>query len=219
MTRATILLSIISVVIIQSNANADLVFSQSPPIDQFGINSNLGGPSSQQIADDFILAASSTINSVVWWGAYDAATVPPGNTQFTIRFFEDAGGISQTSPINEYLVQPAIVTDLAINGQAVLRFSAAIPSTQFSPNQTHWISILDSDNSTLQNFRWSNLWFGRISARVADGSPWLGFNNFGMAFELHGITAVPEPSALVMVFAGIGAALGWRLRRPVCKVA
>lgn len=219
MTRATILLSIISVLIIQSNANADLVFSQSPPIDRFGLNSNLGGPSSQQIADEFTLATSSTVNGVVWWGLYNTATVPPANTQFTIRFFDDAGGISQASPINEYLVQPTTVTDLAVNGDAVLRFSAAIPSTQFSPTQTYWISILDSDSSTSQNFRWSDLRFGQISVRNADGSPWSVANDIGMGFELHGITAVPEPSSIFLVFTGLGAALGWRFRRPACKVA
>jgi len=82
------------------------VFAANIIFDNFGLllsnnffQSDFDPPTNVQSADDFLLVpGSSTITDVHWFGAYLFDNTPTASDDFTIRIFNDVGGVPEGIP-------------------------------------------------------------------------------------------------------------------------
>jgi hypothetical protein len=91
-----------------THATAAIILSQSPPQSNNAYSSDLANISTlNQQAQLVELIADATVQSVVVWGYNDNnPSTPPDD--FTIRFFDDAGGAPMTASFDEQTPVPAL---------------------------------------------------------------------------------------------------------------
>lgn len=177
--------------------------------------SNLG-PSHQQAADDFVLSAASTLESLTWFGRYFANIAVANPIDFSIRIFADSGGAPAVVPFHVIAVSVnAVATGDNFGG--VPWFSYSTPLAIALGPGTYWLSILENDASTPlfggSQWLWGDSAAGLRALRLSDGSAWISGLDNNHAFTLNG-TPVPEPSTLVLSAVGL-AALARRVRARV----
>jgi hypothetical protein len=81
------------------NPDYDANAGSSEQILEFGLES--------EIANDFILDFSATVQKVTWWGTYwngDPSIDWPTGSGFNLRFYMDAGCLPDVNPFVEYLL-------------------------------------------------------------------------------------------------------------------
>lgn len=204
-----------------AQTRAAVIVDRSPPADQFGLNSNIGGA---QIADDLSFASPVTITNVTWWGMYFGYT-PVTGLDFQLRFFPDAGGVPSSTPWNDVLVNPVITSDIAANNASIYRFVAGLSTPIVLPSGDAWISVLDSDSDSTVNFAWLSIGDPGGGAdqafRTTDAGTWVADNTAGSkqrAFVIYGDyesdATIPEPSTLVLAsgLLVMWLARSWRVR-------
>jgi hypothetical protein len=156
--------------------------------------------SSQQIADDFVLADPSVLSAISWFGQYDDSAVPGAGMDFAVRLFTDGRAAPGTKFYEQGVSVVGIDTGgVTPSGDAILSYAVGLPvAPSLSAGTTYWLSILENDASTDFIWRWS---FGG-----PDGPFGLRFSEFGawdmfpvegrnLAFSLEG-AVVPLPAAL-----------------------
>ncbi|MBI3272842.1 MAG: HYR domain-containing protein [Planctomycetes bacterium] len=162
----------------------------------------------QQLADDFKVTSSGSINHVNWSGSYFTTDLPTSTTsiQFRIRFFNDNGGGSpQNNPVNDQLVAASVTwSGVIFEGRKIYSFGADLP-TAFSATAgvLYWISILEEDSSTSginKTWRWANSATtpGAVAKfRSADGAGWSidGGIRGNKALQLLSCPVGPPPNA------------------------
>src|SRR5215217_4531694 len=82
-------------------AAAVLVDNGAPNPEAGAVASNFAGGDPEyafQSADDFSLAAPSTITHVTWWGVYQGSNIPLEPDLFTVRIFADNAGTPAVTP-------------------------------------------------------------------------------------------------------------------------
>jgi hypothetical protein len=110
--------------LVSDSAIAQVIYSQTPPqqigIDQFGQTtgsffSNAGG---QEGADQFSIPGELSITDVAWWGIFDVnPAVDPTTIDFSVSFWEDAGGVPATDPsVTEFVSASVQSTGLQVFG-------------------------------------------------------------------------------------------------------
>jgi hypothetical protein len=187
-----------------------------------GYQSNSGD---LQLAEDFVLGGPAQATLIKFSGWYFNSTKTTGS--FDILFFNDIGGLPDTSHF--YLHNTGGITGIfqAVDTDAlppnVYEWSAVIPAVSFLSAGTYWVSIRDTDASSVQ-------WIWEHSAtngdstvvdRSTNGAPWqaiaVGGGRDTQAVRIEGefiTAAVPEPTSVV-AFAALGGCLvaGSRRRR------
>lgn len=214
---------------------ASLVFPHASTADIIVYDNNAGGasgidnifnsdsdPDSAGIAaDDVLLSTTTMITGVQWTGLYALANTPPIFDDFTISFFgDDAGQPSGGAPLATFAVGDAVNRtdsgfDLILDpGPPILsadiyQYSAVIDFTMLA-NTSYWISIVnDTTSDTDDNYFWGlRSDGGNAHFSVDGGSNWFDLTDSRTDFRL---TAVPEPSSLLLT--GIGIAFSARRRR------
>jgi hypothetical protein len=159
--------------------------------------------SSQQIADDFVLADASILSAISWFGQYDDSAVPVAGKDFAVRLFADGLAAPGTKIYEHSVSVVGIDTGGATpSGDSILSYAVGLPVAQsVSAGTTYWLSILENDASTDSIWRWS---FGG-----PDGPFGLRFSELGawnlmpvagrnLAFSLEG-AVVPLPAALPLM--------------------
>jgi hypothetical protein len=175
--------------------------------------SNLGALN-QQIADDFQLAAQTTLDSITWFGHYFQDTPVANPVNFSLRVFADDAGKPAVLPLHTVNVAVnAVPTGLTFG--TIPWFSYSTPLAIVLNPGLYWISVLESDPATpaIAGSQW--MWgdsttAGQRASRLGDGVAWTADLDIDKAFTLTG-TPVPEPSTLALSL--LGAAIGIARRR------
>ena len=131
------------------DANAQVVFQQAPDF-SFGAfldDSTATGPDATIRADNFTLTQDRQIGRMRFWGFYanqfdgTFSGVPDDN--FTISFYDDNGGVPESSPFATAVIANLIRTlDVIHNGVNVYFVEFATPI--LVPAGTTWISVANA---------------------------------------------------------------------------
>lgn len=206
----------LSTLLLSLNANAVLLYEQSPLDGGDAYESFLG---SDTVADDFVIGDDVMLTDITWWGFFDPDT---NISDFNINIHSDAGGVPSAAPIESYTGQATRTgTGLfEVLGLEVQQFDFALPSPlDLMGGTTYYLSVEFAEFG--HPFYW--LLSSPIGTQFfqINGSPtWMSDNQAGdLAFALNGTraVAVPEPSAIVLFAIGL-AALG-RQKFPLKRVA
>jgi hypothetical protein len=177
----------------------------------------------QRVADHFVLSQASVLTGVQWSGVYAFGNSAPQVDDFTIRLYQDAGGL----PANDFFYEfhagnvPRVATGQQVVAPAgrfdVFSYSTNVAPVSLSPGSTLWLSIVDNTpNSPNNQWFWatSSAFTGSSTFRFFEGFPW---NHYPAeeAFSLTGeVAPVPEPSSLSLaVIAGGMGIVAWVRRR------
>lgn len=101
---------------------------------------------------------------------------------------------------------------------AVPGFYALSTSYVLSPDTRYWIELTSADNSVNWDWSFDNSGTGvagEFLANFQGGSEWIVFPNDNGPYQMNvsGTSAVPEPSSIVLLFAGLTAILCLAFRR------
>ena len=176
-------------------AIAAVLFSNGEPDPSAGaVASNFGhDPEYEyQSADDFSLAAASTISQVRWWGIYQGSNVPLEPDVFTLRIFADAGGLPSVTPIFEESLARVRrqKTGGFSGGYDVYEYNVSLRPHLELPAGTYWISIVEDVDVEELGVAW--LWSlrsnseGNHAYRFVDNTTWASQHSFTLAFEIRG---------------------------------
>ena len=193
------------------DARAEILFSQTEPEQPNAAFSSNDTPSSQKIADNFIIAGPDPafVRSVRFLGGYISLNPSPGTVpsdRFRITFYEGTAD-GPGAPLAEadilagaaVLRQPTGGVDLNGTDEPFEYFVDLEDGILLQPATEYWISIA---NNVSPNNGW--VWaraFGVIDnllATTSDELPvasWSVVESSGMFFELSSVN-IPEPSAL-----------------------
>jgi hypothetical protein len=176
-----------------------------------------GGP---VLADDFTPALTGQVCSVEWWGS------PTNAVNWEITFHPDANGAPQTGmgsgDIIQQLFLPAPGSDP--DGDGIFHYSAPWPSSLvLTAGQDYWFSVANDPTSrppgtAVTGWTWAipvaggptvgSEQYCAVVSNTAPGNPhhgpWTRLPCTDFAFRIN---IVPEPSALVLVGAGLGGLL------------
>jgi hypothetical protein len=176
-------------------AAAAVLFSNGEPdLSAGAVASNFGhDPEYEyQSADDFFLAAPSTISQVRWWGIYQGSNVPLEPDVFTLRIFAGAGGLPAVIPIFEEQVSRVRrqKTGGLSGGYDVYEYNVSLRPRVELPAGTYWISVVEDVDVEELGVAW--LWSlssnseGNHAYRFVDNTTWAAQHSFTLAFEIKG---------------------------------
>ena len=180
-----------------SPAEAALLADNGAPSPDAGaVASNFAGGDPEyafQSADDFQLAATSTITLVRWWGFYQGSNIPLEPDVFTLRIFADNAGSPAIAPLSEWHLDKVHrrATGLVSSGYDVYEYTATLKPRLALPPGTHWLSIVNDVDTESVGTDW--LWMlsdnagGNFAARFSDGTPWQSLHPFTLAFQINGV--------------------------------
>ena len=150
-----------------------------------------------QLADDYTAGADEVINQLCWVGGFFMGCTPATFPDFTIRFFEDDGGVPHATNLvgGPFVVTPdAVDTGTDLFSSDEIAMSANIPDVAVAAGQTIWLSVITTSAPGCSYFLKTSINGGGNNAlRFADGAP-LNPGGNELSFFLG---AVPPPVAAV----------------------
>lgn len=201
-------------------AHADLIFD-SGILPGSVENSNISDVKfSNYAGDNFTLASAAFINEIQWTGTYyigGGFNFPPLVDDFTIAFHAFESGIPSSNASFSYHVANSVNrtnTGVLFLGVAQLfSFSASVPDTLLLPGD-YLLSIYNDTSATPgAGFSWSFAARDGVYERrdlTAAWSPGFGGDH---DFTIFGVTAVPEPSSIILLgMAALAATIPRRTR-------
>lgn len=170
--------------------------------------------------DSFVLGSDARIESVTWqgMGIEEAFGAPPAHPpSFRIGIYADAGtGMPGTLLSTSTIGNSGNPTDTGVDFAGVISifsFSGTLATPfQATAGSTYWIEIIDP--TPYASWYWATGSGGNgTHAALVSGAAMSGMAN-DMAFALHGtVTAVPEPTSLLLMAFGVAGLLAVRGRR------
>ena len=156
-----------------------------------------------QNADNFTVSDPERIESITWWGSYDAVDAD----NFIVRILSDSAG-APGAVLRDYQSISVTVTPTAladVYAAPVYRYDFTLPDALVLPSGSFSLSVM---NET-QNFAW--YWLAGSGGdsgdwqRVGDGDAWSRQANGDLAFGIGGtrLTALAEPPSLVLFGLGL----------------
>lgn len=188
----------------------------------------------QVLAENFVVKSPTTITEIKIWGGYWWQDKAPANDNFTVIFHNDAGG-----SIGTKAAEPGFTTSRddagatwvnmkwcsTCNGSAlVFEYTLTMTDPVFLGSETYWVEIYnDTTGHTANNdFFWVWGYLDLVNGidglawtqASAPGSDWNYDSTGNFAIE---ITAVPEPSTLLLLGSGL-VGLAFYSRRKFRKI-
>lgn len=212
MTRTTnSYLAFAAFLLLSTAAPAGTIYDNGGPLENGGTGASDLDPFSadiyQEIADDFTLSATATINGVNWWGAYtpnnQSGAVPD---DFTIRIIDNLFNLVaeiNVGTVARFNTGLDNALGLDIYGYEVTFSPFALTAGQYL------LSIVNNTVGDGDFERWSWQSTANITGNIgqfrrSDGVPLTGYGGWQDASSdfAFNITAVPEPGTLALL--GIG---------------
>lgn len=168
-------------------------------------------------AGSFSLVQDASINRITWSGAYGFDNTPGPTDDFTVRFYEDDGGLPALSnPIVEFPVGNAV--NRTDSGTDIFGFDVyeygAIVQFEAEASKTYWLSIFNNTVGEGDNFFWGGDSLGGTSAISNDSGASFGSADWKHDFRLHN---VPEPTGLLLCSL-LAIPISLARRRRICLV-
>lgn len=191
---------------------AATVFSQASDVVE-GRASDLDFPNGLLAADDFILGAQANVTSISWFGGYAFGSfTPPATDNFTIAFYNDAGGIPALAPFMTFNVGNAVNrVDTGVDyNLSIDHYSyAADININLLAGTQYYLSVFTDTTGAPSRWFWGssgalNNWLCEPVVSADCGTSWilnLNDENFSHAFSLN--TSVPLPPAFALLGFGL----------------
>lgn len=170
------------------------------------------------LAESFVLQpGATTVTDIHWWGVHLFGGTPPATDNFTVRIFEDSGGMPVVGALHEYtnVSGNRVASGNTIFGRVEYAYSLDIAPVVLSANTMYWLSIVnDTTNDTNDDWYWSAIDNGQSARRTDDSLAWSAYP-YEHAFYLTGPgTVIPEPASMTLLGLGLAsAAVGMRKQR------
>ena len=202
-----------------SAAAADELFTQSPR------NGNDAFPSisTLQSADGFVLAASTSVTSLTWWGSYSFDPASLAADDFSVHISADDGsGRPKASP--GLTITQAPTREFAgifdVLGAKVYRYDLALATPILLAGATNWylsvVNRFDLDDTKAVWYWLLSDALGDSFYRAADVDSWTRETTGNLSFSVSGDpgTPIPLPGTLLLLVCGL-AGMGV-MRSPAC---
>jgi hypothetical protein len=173
-------------------------------------------------AAEFTTTSAGWVDQLTWYGFYSGnqPTLSKG-VSFLLRFMQNNRGVPG-SIIEEISVSPTPNNLTKVTGYQQYSVSLAPDAVDLSAAGNHWLSIMETDSRTAQQWNWQySTGYGTLGQRKGDTSAWGAYSSYPqhqLAYSLDIVdTVIPEPSSFI-AWTGLGA-LGligatWRRRKP-----
>lgn len=197
-----------------SAASAAVLYQQLPLDGGVGYYANSNTP--QQLADDFALGGAVSLESISWWGGYDA-DLDAGDDDFLVRLYSDVSGtgtVLHEFSSASFTRSATSLLDGAGNAVYQYDFSLATPVSLSASTYYLFVQNLGTSDWFWQGASSGNgdLWY-----RGDDTEAW-AMEVGDLALRLEGTQAqvapIPEPSLLALLgIAGLSMILAGRRRQ------
>ncbi len=180
-----------------------------------------GGFFDRKLADNFTLAATSTVDGITWWGSEEEffSVGFPGNIAgFNVEIFTSVGGLPGASVFQtNALIGSLNVTPVATPDptQSIQRIDLDLTGSPINlvGGTEYWLSVGAlpvTDFANDDSFFWANAGLNVDGLTALDApinGSFASLPGDDLAFELNGV--IPEPASLGM----LGLAAGFLVRR------
>jgi hypothetical protein len=171
--------------------------------------------------NQFTLSSAATITGMEWWGFYYSGNTPPASGDiFDYDIQSNPGGGGQPSgDITSGVLGSLAVTDTGTLDQGlfeVYKYDASASVTL--PAGTYYLSIYDTVSNPGNTFAWCESTVSAVgtsewSYDTSGAFGWLGSPEVGLAFNLTGGAAVPEPATMTLFGLGLAGLVSKLARR------
>lgn len=199
--------SVLLLSVVYTNSSASISYEQAPLNrgDAVFANASSGAIS----ADNFSVTNPFKLESISWWGSYDTAD----SDNFIIHLHSDASGFPGT--MNKEYSAVAVTSTLTalndISAASVYRYDYVLPNVLSLTSGNYYLSI--TNETTSSGWYWLTGTGGDTKQWALDsnGTTWSLASNsdFAFAVQYTEISAVPLPSAFLLMLSGV-LGLAWK---------
>jgi hypothetical protein len=144
------------------------------------------------VAEDFVLAEAQTITAFTLWGAYLPTNTPVASDSFTLKIYEDAGGLPGAMLYWGGVTAVRTETGQSIDVFDEYKYELTLDSPQFLVAGTYFVEILNNTVGSTESFLWEyggiDAQFGLdgavFAAMARSGRNWVRQPGMNMAFEV-----------------------------------
>lgn len=180
-------------------SRADIILYSAPPNQSGG--SDLNGYIE---ADDVTFASPEQITQIEFWSFQDSATDYAGSIAWSIN--TDDSGVPGTSVVASGSATPTGVAT-GNSGFGLNEYSYTFPVSASLTPGTYWVLLHNGPTDTIPStdffWEWSADTGNSQSLYVGDTSWYGNFAELALELQGNGVSSVPEPSSMLLLFTGL----------------